>query len=115
MQLDQTQKELDRVKELYIDVCSTKEQLISDHKSEIQMLQDKYVMLEEREKDIEKYEYDLRAQVKIVEKLTQECDTYRCKIMELEKDLSHERKKKEEYTKKIHQEIERGRSYFVHK
>ncbi|XP_076221585.1 uncharacterized protein LOC116428549 [Nomia melanderi] len=109
VQLEQTQKELDRVKELYIDVCSTKEQLISEHKSEIKMLREKYATLEEREKDIEKYEHDLQAQVKIAEKLTQECDTYRSKVIELEKDLSYERKKKEEYTKKIHQEIERAK------
>lgn len=109
MQLEQTQKELDRVKELYIDVCSTKEELISDHKSEIKMLKDKYATLEEREKDIEKFERDLQAQVKVAEKLTRECDAYRSKVIELEKDLSYERKKKVEYTKKIHQEIERGK------
>ncbi|XP_076176249.1 uncharacterized protein LOC143151220 isoform X2 [Ptiloglossa arizonensis] len=109
VQLEQTQKELDRVKELYIDVCSTKEQLISEHKSEIKMLKEKYANLEEREKDIEKYKYDLQAQVKIAEKLTQECDIYRIKVIELEKDLNYERKKKEEYTKKIHQEIERAK------
>ncbi|CAK9818693.1 Centrosomal protein of 152 kDa [Anthophora plagiata] len=68
VQLEQTQKELDRVKELYID-----------------------------------------AQVKIAEKLTEECDTYKSRVIELEKDLSYERKKKEEYTKKIHQEIERAK------
>lgn len=113
MQLEQTQKELDRVKELYIDVCSTKEQLISEHKSEIKMLKEKYATLEEREKDIEKYERDLQAQVKMTEKLTRECDSVRGKVMELEKDLSHERKKKEEHTKKIHQEIERGKWYCV--
>ncbi|XP_076650675.1 uncharacterized protein LOC143357887 isoform X2 [Halictus rubicundus] len=109
VQLEQTQKELNRVKELYIDVCSTKEQLISEHKSEIKMLKDKYADLQEREKDIEKYEHDLQTQVKIAEKLTQECDMYKSKVMELEKDLSYERKKKEEYTKKIHQEIERAK------
>ncbi|XP_012147643.1 uncharacterized protein LOC100883073 isoform X3 [Megachile rotundata] len=109
VQLEQTQKELNRVKELYIDVCSTKEQLINDHKSEMKMLKEKYASLEEREKDIEKYEHDLQAQVKIVEKLTEECDTYRSKVIELEKDLNNERKKKEEYTKKIHQEIERAK------
>ncbi|XP_076383298.1 uncharacterized protein LOC117222771 isoform X2 [Megalopta genalis] len=109
VQLEQTQKELDRVKELYIDVCSTKEQLISEHKSEIEMLKKKYATLEEREQDIEKYEHDLQIQIKIAEKLTQECDTYKCKVIELEKDLSCERKKKEEYTKKIHQEIERAK------
>ncbi|XP_034189267.1 uncharacterized protein LOC117608360 isoform X1 [Osmia lignaria lignaria] len=109
VQLEQTQKELDRVKELYIDVCSTKEQFINDHKSEMKMLKEKYANLEEREKDIEKYERDLQAQVKIVEKLTEECDTYRSKVIELEKDLNFERKKKEEYTRKIHQEIERAK------
>lgn len=111
MQLEQTQKELDRVKELYIDVCSTKEQLINEHKSEIKMLKEKYANLEDCEKDIEKYQHDLRAQVKIAEKLTEECDTYRSKVIELEKDLNYERKKKEEYTKKIHQEIEKGNLY----
>ncbi|XP_076636098.1 uncharacterized protein LOC143349067 isoform X2 [Colletes latitarsis] len=109
VQLEQTQKELDRVKELYIDVCSTKEQLISEHKSEIKMLKEKYSTLEEREKDIEKYKHDLQVQIKIAEKFTQECDTYKVKVIELEKDLSYERKKKEEYTKKIHQEIERAK------
>ncbi|XP_017880531.1 centrosomal protein of 152 kDa isoform X2 [Ceratina calcarata] len=109
VQLEQTQKELDSVKELYIDVCSTKEQLISEHKSEIKMLKEKYASLDEREKDIDKYENDLRAQVKIIERLTGECDTYRSKVIELEKDLNCERKKKEEYTKKIHQEIERAK------
>ncbi|CAK9826361.1 Centrosomal protein of 152 kDa [Anthophora retusa] len=109
VQLEQTQKELDRVKELYIDVCSTKEQLISEHKSEITMLKEKYATLEEREQDIKKYECDLQAQVKIAEKLTEECDTYKSRVIELEKDLSYERKKKEEYTKKIHQEIERAK------
>ncbi|XP_076300857.1 uncharacterized protein LOC143219010 isoform X2 [Lasioglossum baleicum] len=105
VQLEQTQKELNRVKELYIDVCSTKEQLISEHKSEIEMLNEKFADLKEREK----YEHDLQVQVKIAKKLTQECDTYKSKVMELEKDLSYERKKKEEHTKKIHQEIERAK------
>ncbi|KAF3428780.1 hypothetical protein E2986_04483 [Frieseomelitta varia] len=107
VQLEQTQKELDRVKELYIDVCSTKEQLISEHKSEIKMLREKYVNLEEREIEIEKYQRDLQAQAKIVEKLMNECDMYRSKIIDLEKDLNYERKKKDEYIKKIHQEIEK--------
>ncbi|XP_043261518.1 centrosomal protein of 152 kDa [Colletes gigas] len=109
VQLEQTQKELDRVKELYIDVCSTKEQLISEHKSEIKMLKEKYTTLEEREKDIEKYKHDLQVQIKIAERLTEECDAYKVKVIELEKDLNYERKKKEEYTKKIHQEIERAK------
>ncbi|KOC67365.1 Centrosomal protein of 152 kDa [Habropoda laboriosa] len=109
VQLEQTQKELDRVKELYIDVCSTKEQLISEHKSEIKMLKEKYATLEEREKDIEKYEHDLQAQVKVADMLTEECDRYKSRVIELEKDLNYERKKKEEYTKKIHQEIERAK------
>lgn len=109
VQLEQTQKELDRVKELYIDVCSTKEQLISEHKSEIKMLREKYVNLEEREIEIEKYQHDLQAQAKMVEKLMKECDMYRSKIIDLEKDLNYERKKKDEYIKKIHQEIEKGK------
>lgn len=109
VQLEQTQKELDRVKELYIDICSTKEQLISEHKSEIKMLREKYTSLEEREIDIERYQHDLRAQVKIAEKLTEECDMYRNKVIELEKDLNCERKKKDEYTNKIHREIEKGK------
>lgn len=109
VQLEQTQKELDRVKELYIDICSTKEQLISEHKSEIKMLREKYTSLEEREVDIERYQHDLRTQVKIAEKLTEECDMYRNKVIELEKDLNCERKKKDEYTNKIHQEIEKGK------
>ncbi|XP_071862935.1 uncharacterized protein isoform X1 [Bombus fervidus] len=109
VQLEQTQKELDRVKELYIDICSTKEQLISEHKSEIKMLREKYTSLEEREIDIERYQHDLKAQVKIAEKLTEECDMYRNKVIELEKDLNCERKKKDEYTNKIHQEIEKAK------
>ncbi|XP_035726359.1 centromere-associated protein E-like [Vespa mandarinia] len=109
VQLEQTQKELDHVKELYIDVCGTKEQLINEHKEEIRTLKEKYGSLEEYQRDIEKLEYELETQKKFIDKLNKECETYKNKIMELQKDLSSEKRKKEEYTKKIHQEIERAK------
>lgn len=108
VQLEQTQKELDRVKELYIEVCSTKEHLISEHKNEIRLLRDQYSNLETQREGMDRLKNDLEAQVKIAERLTKECESYKVKIVELEKDLSYERKKKEDYTKKIHAEIERG-------
>ncbi|KAF7384541.1 hypothetical protein HZH68_014153 [Vespula germanica] len=109
VQLEQTQKELDHVKELYIDVCGTKEQLINEHKEEIRTLKEKYASLDEHQKDIEKLEYELETQKKFIDKLIKECETYKNKIMELQKDLATEKRKKEEYTKKIHQEIERAK------
>lgn len=109
VQLEQMQKELDRVKELYIDVCGTKEQLINEHKNEIKTLKNKYATMELHQKDIEKLESDLQTQVKLCNKLTKECEDFRSKIIELEKDLVHERKKKEDHVKKIHSEIERGK------
>jgi len=109
VQLEQTQKELNRVKELYIDVCGTKEQLINEHKNEIKTLKNKYVAMESYQKDIEKLENELQTQVKLCNKLTKECEDFKSKIIELEKDLVNERKKKEDHVKKIHSEIERGK------
>ena len=111
--MEQTQKELDRVKELYIEVCGTKEQLISDHKNEIRLLHEQYSSLESQKEEMEKIKRELETQVKISSRLTKDCETYKEKIIELEKDLSYERKKKEEYTKKIHAEIERGK-FLIH-
>lgn len=108
VQLDQTQKELDRVKELYIEVCGTKEQLISEHRNEIRLLKEEYANLESQKEYMDKMKNDLEIQVKIVSRLTKESESNKARIMELEKDLSNERKKKEEYTKKIHEEIEKG-------
>lgn len=108
VQLEQTQKELDRVKELYIDVCATKEQLINEHKNEIKTLKNKYATMELQQKDVEKLESELQNQVKLCNKLTKECEDFRSKIIELEKDLVYERRKKEDHIKKIHLEIERG-------
>lgn len=109
VQLEQTQKELNRVKELYIDVCGTKEQLISEHKNEIKTLKSKYTMIESHHKDVEKLENELQIQIKLCNKLTKECEDFKSKIIELEKDLIHERRKKEDHVKKIHSEIERGK------
>ncbi|KAL2738871.1 golgin subfamily A member 4-like isoform X1 [Vespula squamosa] len=109
VQLEQTQKELDHVKELYIDVCGTKEQLINEHKEEVRTLKEKYANLDEHQKDMEKLEYELETQKKFIDKLNKECESYKNKIMELQKDLVSEKRKKEEYTKKIPQEIERAK------
>ncbi|XP_043282129.1 centrosomal protein of 152 kDa isoform X2 [Venturia canescens] len=109
VQLEQTQKELDRVKELYIEVCGTKEQLISDHRNEIRLLKEEYANLESQKEFMDKMKNDLEVQVKIVSRLTKESESYKAQIIELEKDLNMERKKKEEYTKKIHDEIERAK------
>lgn len=109
VQLEQTQKELNRVKELYIDVCGTKEQLISEHKNEIKTLKSKYTMIESHHKDVEKLENELQIQIKLCNKLTKECEDFKSKIIELEKDLIYERRKKEDHVKKIHSEIERGK------
>ncbi|XP_015610581.1 centrosomal protein of 152 kDa [Cephus cinctus] len=107
--LEQTQKELDRVKELYIDVCGTKEQLIANHKHEVETLMETYADLESRKIEMEKVAKDLEVQIKVTERLSREGDNYRSKIIELERDLAEERKKKEDYTKKIHTEIERAK------
>ncbi|EZA57904.1 COP1-interactive protein 1 isoform X2 [Ooceraea biroi] len=109
VQLEQTQKELSRVKELYIDVCGTKEQLINDHKDEIKMLKNKYATLESHEKDVEKLGNELQTQMKLCNKLTEECEDCKSKIIELEKELAHERRKKEDHMKKIHSEIEKAK------
>lgn len=109
VQLEQTQKELNRVKELYIGVCGTKEQLINEHKNEIKTLKDKYATMELHQKDVEKLQNELQMQVKLCNKLTKECEEFKSKIIELEKDLVHERRKEEEHVKKIHSEIERGK------
>ncbi|KAK2587256.1 hypothetical protein KPH14_002993 [Odynerus spinipes] len=109
VQLEQTQKELDHVKELYIDVCGSKEQLINEHKEEIRMLKENYADLDARQKDMEKLENEFQIQLKITEKLNKDCEVYKNKIIELQRDLASEKRKKEEYTKKIHQEIERAK------
>jgi DNA repair exonuclease SbcCD ATPase subunit len=108
VQLEQTQKELSRVKELYIDVCGTKEQLINNHKDEIKTLKNKYATIELHQKDMEKLENELQTQIKLYDKLSEECESYKSKIIELEKELTHERRKKEDHVKKIHSEIEKG-------
>lgn len=104
---------MDRVKTLYIDVCGTKEQLINEHKNEIKMIKNKYATIEAHQKNIEKLESELQTQVKLCNKLTNECESFKSKIMELEKDLAHEKRKKEDHTKKIHSEIERGKYRIV--
>lgn len=109
VQLEQTQKELSRVKELYIDVCGTKEQLINDHKDEIKILKNKYAAMELHEKDVEKLGNELQTQIKLCNKLTEECENCKSKIIELEKELTCERKKKEDHVKKVHSEIEKGK------
>lgn len=109
VQLEQTQKELNRVKELYIDVCGTKEKLINDHRDEMKVLKDKYATVESYRRDMEKAGNELQTQIKLCNKLTAECEGYKSKIMELEKEMTHERRKKEDYVKKIHSEIEKGK------
>ncbi|XP_011863695.1 PREDICTED: centrosomal protein of 152 kDa-like isoform X2 [Vollenhovia emeryi] len=114
VQLDQTQKELDHVKELYINVCGTKEQLINEHENEIKTLKNKYATMELHQKDMEKLASELQTQVKLCNKLTKECEDFKSKIIELEKDLVHERRKKEDHVKKIHLEIERAKEEALH-
>ncbi|KYN34657.1 hypothetical protein ALC56_11146 [Trachymyrmex septentrionalis] len=114
VQLEQTQKELDRVKELYINVCGTKEHLINEHKNEIKMLKNKYAAIESHQKDMEKLENELQTQIKLCNKLTKECEDFKSKIIELEKDLVYERRKKEDHVKKIHSEIERAKEEALH-
>ncbi|XP_034951220.1 putative leucine-rich repeat-containing protein DDB_G0290503 [Chelonus insularis] len=109
VQLEQTQKELDRVKQLYIQVCGTKEQLIDDHKNEIKTLKEKYTSFEIQKNEIDHIKSNLEVQLKINKRLTQECESLKKKNIELEKDLSYERRKKLENTRKIHQEIERAK------
>lgn len=113
MQLEQTQKELDRVKELYIDVCGTKEQLITDHKNEIETLREEYSSIEMRKQEFEKTIKDLETQTKVTERLTKESESFRNRVTELEKDLACERKRRDEHVKKIHVEIERGKFFFL--
>ncbi|KYN16182.1 PREDICTED: protein MLP1-like [Trachymyrmex cornetzi] len=114
VQLEQTQKELDRVKELYINVCGTKEHLINEHKNEIKMLKNKYAAIESHQKDMEKLENELQTQIKLCNKLTKECEDFKSKVIELEKDLVYERRKKEDHVKKIHSEIERAKEEALH-
>ncbi|GAB1862967.1 Centrosomal protein of 152 kDa [Camponotus japonicus] len=114
VQLEQTQKELSRVKELYIDVCGTKEQLINEHKNEIKTLKNKYSIIESHHNDVEKLENELQTQIKLCNKLTRECEDFKSKIIELEKDLVYERRKKEDHMKKIHSEIERAKEEALH-
>lgn len=94
---------------MYIDVCGTKEQLINEHKNEIKTLKNTYAAMESHQKDVEKLECELQTQVKLCNKLTKECEDFKSKIIELEKDLVFERRKKEDHVKKIHSEIERGK------
>ncbi|XP_014479713.1 PREDICTED: centrosomal protein of 152 kDa-like isoform X2 [Dinoponera quadriceps] len=109
VQLEQKEKEIDHVKKMYIDVCGTKEQLITEHKNEIKTLMSKYATIESHQKNVEKLESELQIQVKLCNKLTKECESFKSKIIELEKDLAYERRKKEDHTKKIHSEIERAK------
>ncbi|XP_046601871.1 centrosomal protein of 152 kDa-like isoform X2 [Neodiprion lecontei] len=107
VQLEQTQKELDRVKELYVDVCGTKEQLIAQHQEEIAELKVTYADFETHKAMADKMNRDLETQASVIKRLTKECELYRSKTVELEKDLSHERQRREEHAKRIHVEIER--------
>ena len=112
MQLEQTQKELDRVKELYIDVCGTKEQLMTEHREEIEALKEEYRSIDARKQEYEKTMKDLETQTKVTERLTKECESFRNRVTELEKQLACERTKRDEHIKKIHVEIERGKPTF---
>lgn len=94
---------------MYIDVCGTKEHLINEHKNEIKTLINKYAAMESHQKDLEKLDNELQTQVKLCTNLTKECEDLKSKIIELEKDLAYERRKKEDHVKKIHLEIERGK------
>ncbi|XP_063980474.1 centrosomal protein of 152 kDa [Diachasmimorpha longicaudata] len=109
VQLEQTQKELNRVKEMYIDVCGSKEQLINDHRNEIQELKTTYAKFEAQKAELERTKRECEVQIKITARLTLECEAHKNKIIELEKDLSSERKHRVEYRKKIDAEIERAK------
>jgi len=65
--------------------------------------------MESHQKDMEKLENELQTQVKLCNRLTKESEEFKSKIIELEKDLMHEKRKKEDYVKKIHSEIEKGK------
>lgn len=54
-------------------------------------------------------ENELQTQIKLCNKLTKESEDFKSKIIELEKDLVYEKRKKEDHVKKIHSEIERGK------
>lgn len=94
---------------MYINVCGTKEQLINEHKEEIKILKDKYATVESHEQDMDKVTNELQTQIKLCNKLTGECEDYKSKIIELEKELTHEKRRREDHTKKIHSEIEKGK------
>lgn len=72
------------------------------------MLKNKYATTESHQKDVEKLENELQTQNKLYNKLIKESESFKSKIIDLEKDLAYEKKKKEDHTKKIHSEIERG-------
>lgn len=65
--------------------------------------------MELHQKDMEKLENELQTQIKLCNKLTEECEDYKSRIIELEKELTCERRKKEDHVKKIHFEIEKGK------
>lgn len=65
--------------------------------------------MESHQKDMEKLENELQTQIKLCNKLTKESEDFKSKIIELEKDLVYEKRKKEDHVKKIHSEIERGK------
>lgn len=93
---------------MYVDVCGTKEQLIAQHSEEMEELKRTYADFEARKIEIEKMREDLETKNSVVKRLTNECELHRSKIVELEKDLGHERQRREEHTKRIHVEIELG-------
>ncbi|XP_011298306.1 golgin subfamily B member 1-like [Fopius arisanus] len=109
VQLEQTQKELNRVKEMYIDVCGTKEKLINDHRCEIQELKATYAKFDTEQSELERIKREFDTQTKITLRLTHECEAHKNKIIDLEKDLSNEKKYRVEYRKKIDAEIERAK------
>lgn len=73
------------------------------------MLKNRYATIESHQKDMEKVGSELQTQIKLCNKLTGKCEDYKNKIIELEKELTHEKRKREDYTKKIHSEIEKGK------
>lgn len=108
VQLEQTQKTLDHVKQSYIDVCAAKEQMMNEHKLEMKLLKEKYEHFELKEQLLEKRELELSKQLKLVAKLSNDCEKYRNKIIELEKDVELERRKRTEHARMTHIEIEKG-------
>lgn len=107
IQLEQMQKELNHVKELYIEVCGAKARLLNEHQIEIKKLKDQSQNTSVTP-DVEKLQQEHNILLIKNTNLTKECETCRSQVKSLEEMLKKEMKKNDDLTNNLHADIEKG-------